>query len=1466
VLRKPKLACALVLALVAFGSVRALDVRKKELVPLRPGEHLDSREFFRPELSVSLGNDLAPLPPAIAAVAGPGASLYVDPRSGVATNLVAAIPMVPGAGTGNAVSLEALSLALGRPVTAVDAAVVGDLVRGFAVRHATALGLDAAQIGPGDAQRVTEELWDVRLPQVVNGIPVRYAHVAAALNNGNMVLFGSEMWGNVTIDTHPAFGPDEAMAAGFAYAGGRADADVLWSEAHLEIIPTAPGGDTGAYGHVLAWVFGFQRGSEVERWEVLVDAHDGEVVAFQDTNQYEARKIQGGAYPLTNTGICPSNATCGAMQAGEPMPYADTGLPAPNNFTDASGVYDYASGTATTTLNGRFVRMTDTCGPISFSSATGNIDLEGVNGQHDCTSAGGSGGNTAATRSGYYEINKLIEVAKGWLPFNAWLGQKITSNMNIVDVCNAFYSPSDGTINFFRSGGGCRNTGEIAAVFDHEWGHALDDNDSGGAPSSSGEAYGDITGIYRLRASCVGYGFFQTANKGCGMTADGTGFNQNESLLGTYCDTNCSGVRDADWAGHAANVPGTALGFVCTHCASGSGPCGRQVHCSAAPSRQAAWDLVARDLQSAPYNMSREDAFNLGSKIFYQGSGMIGSWHGCTCGASSNGCGATNAYMRWLAADDDDGNVTNGTPHMTALYNAFNRHGIACATPAPADSGCASGPAAAPAVTATSSVSNQIVVSWTAVPNASAYRVLRSEGFAGCDFGKALIFEGNALTYTDNDVADDRTYSYVVQAVGASAACMGPGSACTQATPVSCAGRLSSDRSVYGCFDSLQIRVTDADLRGAGPQTVAVTSTVETTPELVTLVETPAGSGVFRGSIPTSASPSTGAGVLKVATGSTATMQFVDASACGTPNVALTRTAAIDCQGQACTGSITLNKTSFNCSDNVQISLLDADIAGSGSRTVEVLSSVETTPEVVTLLESPAGSGIFVGSIATSSQAPAPNGVLNVAQGSTMTVRYLDASACGLANTLIQKSVPIDCTGQTCKGVVTLDKAIYTCSDTLQVTLVDSDLAGAGSKAVAVTSTQEATAETLVLTETSAGMFTGSMQTTSLPAAADGKVSGGDGTVVTVTYQDASACGILNQPQQRTATMDCAPPQITNVRAEGITGNSADVKWTTNEPSTTFVTWGFTKPPTTSPPVNPAMVAAHSVHLSGLPQCARVYYTVGSTDGLSQTAVATNGGQFYSFDVRTEIATWFASPNVPQTLPDSSPFPIGLGFSLDDPRTIVDLNVRLNVSHTSVGQLVVNLRHPDGSLVSLASHRGGVGDNFTNTVFDDEAGAAISSGTAPFTGSYRPDAALSQLDGKSVQGFWSLEILDNVSGAAATVTGFELEITLAAPCGPPEIGQLAWTGKTSLSWSADAAATAYTIYRGHLADLPALLTPALDSCALATTGGSSLAGIADPPAGRLDWFLVLGENGTGTGQAGSASAGPRTLDSSGACP
>ena len=47
---------------------------------------------------------------------------------------------------------------------------------------------------------------------------------------------------------------------------------------------------------------------------------------------------------------------------------------------------------------------------------------------------------------------------------------KITSTVNINDSCNAYY---DGNVNFFQKGGGCNNTGRIADVNYHEWGHGV---------------------------------------------------------------------------------------------------------------------------------------------------------------------------------------------------------------------------------------------------------------------------------------------------------------------------------------------------------------------------------------------------------------------------------------------------------------------------------------------------------------------------------------------------------------------------------------------------------------------------------------------------------------------------------------------------------------------------------------------------------------------------------------------------------------------------------------------------------------------------------------------------------------------------------------------------------------------------------------------------------------------------------
>ena len=765
--------------------------------PIEPKTLLEQKAFFRPELYISNSNvalkDALPDLQNRSAwesyfasrgekVAGTRTPVYIDPRGGTVSNLISAVPMIPGDGVGNHVTMAGK----------VDEAAVERAFRRFVDVNAAILGIDVSQLGKARVTKIDDELWQISIPQQYNGVPVRYGRLAASINHGNMVVIGTENWGNVNMNTSPSLTADAAVAAGFEFAGGRQGSDLVLKDARLEIVPYAPpehqqgeafAGPIGAgYAHRLVYSFTFQRTPEDAHWEVLVDAQSGKVIAFEDKNDYADRSITGGVYPITNTGVCPTDEHCGIMQSGWPMPFADTGFAAPNNFTNRNGHYEYTSGTVKTTLTGQYIDVNDSCGSTSESSNTGDLDMGGVNNQHDCTHAGASNGNTAASRTAFYELNRIADQARGYLPNNNWLKARLGATVNISNTCNAFWNGV--TVNFYKSGGGCRNTGEEAGVFDHEWGHGLDDNDANGFLSNPSEGYADIAQVLRLQTACVGYGFFQSLNFGCGLTADGTGFNVDNAQVGPlHCDLDCSGVRGQDWNMHADHQPDTALGFVCNSCQGGSGPCGREVHCAAAPSAQSAWDLAARDLQDDPFNYDSDTAFIIANKTFYRGSGNIGAWHSCTCGGNADGCSGTSGYMQWLTADDDNGNLNDGTPHMTAINAAFKRHGIACNNPTPQNAGCGGGPTEAPAVVAVDGGNLSINLSWNSVPNAVRYAIFRTEGVAGCDFGKARIGATTGLSFTDQDLQAGRTYYYNVMAVGATPACLTPASACVNATP-----------------------------------------------------------------------------------------------------------------------------------------------------------------------------------------------------------------------------------------------------------------------------------------------------------------------------------------------------------------------------------------------------------------------------------------------------------------------------------------------------------------------------------------------------------------------------------------------------------------------------------------------------------------------------------------------------------
>jgi hypothetical protein len=83
---------------------------------------------------------------------------------------------------------------------------------------------------------------------------------------------------------------------------------------------------------------------------------------------------------------------------------------------------------------------------------------------------------------------------------------------------------------------------------------------------------------------------------------------------------------------------------------------------------------------------------------------------------------------------------------------------------------------------------------------------------------------------------------------------------------------------------------------------------------------------------------------------------------------------------------------------------------------------------------------------------------------------------------------------------------------------------------------------------------------------------------------------------------------------------------------------------------------------------------------------------------------------------------------------------------------------PDGTQVTLSTYNGGSSNNYTNTVFDDAAATSITSGIAPFTGTYRPEGVLSALNGKNANGTWQLRVTDSASGDSGSLTSWSITI------------------------------------------------------------------------------------------------------------
>ena len=124
-----------------------------------------------------------------------------------------------------------------------------------------------------------------------------------------------------------------------------------------------------------------------------------------------------------------------------------------------------------------------------------------------------------------------------------------------------------------------------------------------------------------------------------------------------------------------------------------------------------------------------------------------------------------------------------------------------------------------------------------------------------------------------------------------------------------------------------------------------------------------------------------------------------------------------------------------------------------------------------------------------------------------------------------------------------------------------------------------------------------------------------------------------------------------------------------------------------------------------------------------------------------------------------------VSLNIPDHLSILDLDVRLNITHTEVSDLAITLESPTGQIVKLKNQwsppwHPAKRAHMHNTIFDDQADSDLLSGLPPYTGRFNCDDGklLSAFNGSDAFGLWTLYIDDHIYLDFGALNYFELTI------------------------------------------------------------------------------------------------------------
>lgn len=462
----------------------------------------------------------------------------------------------------------------------------------------------------------TDKYHFVTFGQQYAGLDVLWSEATVRINtDGKIAMFGLDVYSGISLSTTPSISA--------ASIGTYASADITIAVHDVEVMPALKilpvPGEQGMEFKLVYETYVHTTNAEnlPGNYYTLVDAHTGKVYYRSNTVHACGAPFVFTADLQVNSDIT-DNPLLPAVNRG--LPYLRIDIDGTYYYTDANGFISFNSITsptpATIDLRGRYARVSEGLGATNIES----IDII-INPGPNTIEFDDASGALASEVSAYYWQNQVHDLMKSYWP--AFTG---LDNDQLVRVerndgsCNAFY---DGTsTNFYAEGGGCPSTALFNDVVMHEYGHGINnklyvDLGPGGGMNNGAmnEGYADMWAICVTDNPILGQGF---------LGGPGTFVRRYDAAPKVY---------PADLVG--------------------------EVHADGEIIAGAWWDV-----EENTDHTFMVDLFNATFAAKVDGPN------------GDEGAIYRDVLLEALMADDDNGDLTDGTPNDEAITSAFCEHGI----------------------------------------------------------------------------------------------------------------------------------------------------------------------------------------------------------------------------------------------------------------------------------------------------------------------------------------------------------------------------------------------------------------------------------------------------------------------------------------------------------------------------------------------------------------------------------------------------------------------------------------------------------------------------------------------------------------------------------------------------------------------------------------------------------------------